>query len=259
MSTPLSNGQVDAQQDSVVYGAWISRRLPCLETALRAQLLNLNWNCSRIGWAFCESRSLRGGSMTSMIAVCSSQASYRLRYPTLRRLPSLFVVAPASSALCISSCGKWLLELYTHTPCRTFIFLTHVPCVAYRHHVRAWLKVFAVCMSYLSISPSPFSCFIHRLCCSRTVTSTLRSRLHLPSRTVPDPKARVKRTSVRGARRLATWPIPRTPQVMSPKSSTRLLLQVETRRPSTIWTTITSLTSQKSHARTLDSSVFPQC
>ena len=32
-----------------------------------------------------------------------------------------------------------------------------------------------------------------------------------------------------------------------------------TRRPSTIRTTITFLTSQKSHARTLDCSVFPQC
>ena len=84
------------------------------------------------------------------------------------------------------------------------------------------------------------------------VTTTFTS-----STTVPDPKARVKRTSAAGS--LATWPIPRTPQVMSPRSSTRLLLQKETRRPSTIRTTITSLTSQKSHARTLDCSVFPQC
>ena len=46
----------------------------------------------------------------------------------------------------------------------------------------------------------------------RTVTSTPRSRLHLPGRTVPDPEARVKRTSARAARSFATWPIPRTPQ-----------------------------------------------
>ena len=115
-----------------------------------------------------------------------------------------------------------------HTQCRTHIFLTHFPCVVYRH--RVWLKVFAVRMSCLPTSPSPFPCFIHRLCCSRTVTSTLRSCLHLPCRTVPDPKARVKRTSARAPRSLATWPIPRTPQVMSPKSSTRLLLQAGTRR-----------------------------
>ena len=51
----------------------------------------------------------------------------------------------------------------THTSCRTHIFLTHFPCVAYRHRLHAWLKVFAVRMSYLSISLSPFSCFMHRL------------------------------------------------------------------------------------------------
>ena len=72
-------------------------------------------------------------------------------------------------------------------------------------------------------------------------------------------KERVKRTSARAARSLATWPIPRTPQVTSPKSSTLLLLQMETRRLSTIRTTIISLTSRKSHAKTLDCSVFPQC
>ena len=33
---------------------------------------------------------------------------------------------------------------------------------AYRHRVHVWLKVFAVRMSYLSISPSPFSCFMRR-------------------------------------------------------------------------------------------------
>ena len=46
---------------------------------------------------------------------------------------------------------------------------------------------------------------------------------------------------------------------MSPKSSTRSLLWTVTRCPLTIRTTITSLTSRKSHARILNSSVFPQC
>ena len=100
-------------------------------------------------------------------------------------------------------------SLCTHTPCRTHIFFALVPCVTYRHE-HAWLKVFAVCMSYLSISTSPFSCFIRRLCCSRTVTSTPRSRLHRLRRASPDPKARVKRTSARAPGSLATWPIPRT-------------------------------------------------
>ena len=52
---------------------------------------------------------------------------------------------------------------------------------------------------YLSISPSPFSCFIRLFCCSRTVTSRPHSCLHSLCRTVPDPKARVKRTSARAA------------------------------------------------------------
>ena len=96
---------------------------------------------------------------------------------------------------------------YTHTPCRTHIFLTHFPCVAK-----------GVCSApYLSISPSPFSCFIRLFCCSRTVTSRPHSCLYSLCRTVPDPKARVKHTSARAAGSLATWPIPRTPQGCQPK------------------------------------------
>ena len=69
----------------------------------------------------------------------------------------------------------WVLGS-VHTPCRTHIFLTHIPCVAYRRRVHAWRKVFAVRMSYLSISPSPFSCFIRLPCCSPTVISRPPSR-----------------------------------------------------------------------------------
>ena len=61
---------------------------------------------------------------------------------------------PRSGNYCVCDGGG------THTPCRTHIFLTHFPCVAYRHRVHAWPKVFAVRMSHLAISPSPFSCFI---------------------------------------------------------------------------------------------------
>ena len=101
-------------------------------------------------------------------------------------------------------------------------------------------------------------------------------RPRLPCRTVPDPKARVKRTSVRAARRLAAWSIPRTPQfhqltckvqlgtVRAQRPKDRLCVCVcFTYRASarqdflTIRTTITSLTTRKSHVRTLNSSVFP--
>ena len=51
-------------------------------------------------------------------------------------------------------------------------------CVCDGRHVHAWLDVFAMRMSYLSISPSPFWCFIRHPCCSRTVTSRPPSCLH---------------------------------------------------------------------------------
>ena len=111
------------------------------------------------------------------------------------------------------------------TPCRTHIFLTAslrgVQTSTYTHGSRC----LQCGLSYRSISPSPFSCFISRPCCSRTVTSKPYSRRHCPRRTFPlILKARVKRTSARAPRSLATWPIPRTPQVMSPRSSTKSLL-----------------------------------
>ena len=77
--------------------------------------------------------------------------------------------------------------------------LHFIPCVTYRRTLTAQ-GVCSASMSYLSISPFPLSCFIRRPSCSRTVTSTRCSRLHLPCRTFPDPKARVKRTSERAAR-----------------------------------------------------------
>ena len=113
---------------------------------------------------------------------------------------------------------------HVHTPCRTHIFFAHFLCVTYRHRVHAWLKVFAACRISISISLSLFSCSIRHPCCSRTVTSTPRSRPHRLRRALPDPKARVKRTSARAPRSLATWPILCTPQVMSPKRLARPLL-----------------------------------
>ena len=71
-----------------------------------------------------------------------------------------------------------------------------------------------VCSAHVISQHLTFSLLMFHppLCCSRTVTSTPRSRLHLPCRTAPDPKAPVQRTSARAARSLATCPIPRTPQ-----------------------------------------------
>ena len=72
-------------------------------------------------------------------------------------------------------------------------------------------------------------------------------------------KVQDMRHSAPASRSLATWPSQMQTQVMSPRSSTRPLLQTATRRPSTVRTTIAPVTSRIPHARTLDCSVFPQC
>ena len=86
------------------------------------------------------------------------------------------------------------------------------PHIFMRVNTHAWLKdlnkVFAVCMSHISVSLSLSSCVTLHPCCSRTVTSTPRSRPHRFRRAQPDPKARVKRTTAWAPRSLATWPIP---------------------------------------------------
>ena len=153
--------------------------------------------------------------------------------------------------------------------CRMHIFCTalrtsaHLHACEHTHGPRLWKRFCCMRMSLISVSPSPFSCFTLHPCCSPTVTSTTPSRLwrpRLPCRALPDPKARVKRTSAWVPRSLATWPIPtHSTGYMSPSSPTRPLLWTVTRCPSTIRTTIASLTSREPHARTLDCSVFPQC
>ena len=67
------------------------------------------------------------------------------------------------------------------------------------HDASVCNKVCCMFMSHISDSPSPLSCFIGRPCCSRTVTSTSRSRPHRFLRALPDPEARAKRTSRRSA------------------------------------------------------------
>ena len=100
--------------------------------------------------------------------------------------------------------------LCARTPCRTHILLTHFLAwrtdVAYTPGSRCSQGACHVSPSHLF--PSHVSSTVFAV--PAPVTSTLRSCLHLPCRTVPDPKARVKRTSA-CASSLATWPIRRTP------------------------------------------------
>ena len=102
-------------------------------------------------------------------------------------------------------------------------------------------------MSYLSISPSPFSCFIRLSCCSLTVTSRAPS---LPncSRSESAGQAHL-RTSGGEFGHLAdsmhsTGYDPKEFDRMSPADGDH------SRRPSAIRTTITSLTSRKSRENT---------
>ena len=120
-------------------------------------------------------------------------------------------------------------------------------------------KRFFAHVSHLPISPSPFSCFFRRPCCSPHghFDTSFPSAPSWPncSRSGSAGQAHF-RTSGEEFGYLADLT---HSTGFEPKSSTRLLLQTETRRLSTIRTTMTSLTSQKSNARTLDCSVFPQC
>ena len=91
----------------------------------------------------------------------------------------------------------------THTPCRTLTFPTQFSLRDVQTSRTRMAQGVCSALSHLTISPSPFSCFIRLLCCSLTVNSRPPSRLRrprLPCRTSPDPKAWVKRTSARAAR-----------------------------------------------------------
>ena len=86
----------------------------------------------------------------------------------------------------------------THAPCRTHIFSDTVSLRDVQTSRTRMAQGVLQCACHISpshILPSHVS--LRHPCCSPTVTSTLRSCLHLPCRTVP--------------RSLATWPIPRTP------------------------------------------------
>ena len=94
-----------------------------------------------------------------------------------------------------------------HTPCRTRIFLTHFPCVAYKHRVHACLQ----CACHISPSHP-----LHSHVSSAVVAVPVRSLRHLvPVSTLfaeMFPFRKRGRTSARAAGSLAAWPIPRTPQ-----------------------------------------------
>ena len=117
-------------------------------------------------------------------------------------------------------------EVYTLTccarTCSLHIARAHLVCahphIFMRVQTHAWLKVvkkvFAVCISHISISPSPLSCFTRRPCCSRTVTSTLRSRPHRLAELYPTQK---RGSSAFPHERRGVWLLGRSRALHSPR------------------------------------------
>ena len=147
-------------------------------------------------------------------------------------------------------------HMYTHSPVAHTFFCCTVCLRTSAHlracHTHAWLEVptrFFAHVSRLSISHSPFSCITH-LCCSCTVTSRPLSRPHVLA-VLTCPKSAGHAHLRTRTRSLAIWPSPPSTQVTSPKSSTRILPWMMTRRSSTIQTSMKSLTSRK-NTRTKD-------
>ena len=161
--------------------------------------------------------------------------------------------------------------LYTHSPvARTFFGTTraHFVCahfahiflrVRHTHGSRTRKDIMCAYVVSLLISPSLFSCFtrlsplfLH----GHFETNLTDALIHTFLPNFLHPTARVKRTQHEDEQ--FGYLAESVSNVMSPRSSTRILSWMMTRRPSTIRTTI-SLTSRSPQASTLDNSVLSQC
>ena len=85
----------------------------------------------------------------------------------------------------------------------------HVLCTFSLRHVQTRTRMAQGVCSVFVISLHLVLCLIRRLCCSRGHFDTTFPSAPSSSSS-PDPKARVKRTSARASKSLASWPIPRT-------------------------------------------------
>ena len=129
------------------------------------------------------------------------------------------VVFRSYASACSAPLGSLLERVHTLC-CRTHILSAWRTDITHTHGSSICKKVCSVHVVSLSISPSPFSRFTRRLCCSLIVTFPAP---HL-CRVLFAPKSRSMRTPTRAARRLSKWQIQRTPQVMSPRCSTKTFL-----------------------------------
>ena len=158
----------------------------------------------------------------------------------------------------------------TQTPCATHIFMHIARAQSHSHifmrvHVHAWLKSCqkgVCCMCVFDLSISLLMIHLSLLFFDGHFETTpdydfTDNPMILPY--FPVLKGQDMRHSAPASRSLATWPSQMQTQVMSPTSSTRSLSWTMTRCTLTIQTSMKSLTSRKTHTRTLDRSVFLQC
>ena len=142
-----------------------------------------------------------------------------------------------------------------HSACT--VTFAHFSCVSHTRMAQGHEK-FVCCMCVISLHLAfsllmfhPSLLFLH------THLDITFLSVFLPN--FPVLKAQDMRNSAHASRRLATWPSQMQTHVMSPRSSTRSLLWTVTRCALTIQTSMKSLTSRKTHTKTLDCSVFSQC
>ena len=155
--------------------------------------------------------------------------------------------------------GRCTLTCCSHIFCahRAHCVLRTSSCVSHTHGSRSWkrclLHAHVVSLDFSHVSPVS-------ICSFCTVTSRPTSPTHPSTRSGRTFPAQKRGSSALRTRTssLATWPRPSSSQVMSPKSSTRSLPWMLTRRPSTI-RTIISLTSRRPQARTLDTVFWILC
>ena len=119
MPTPPANGRVDAQQGTVVYGAWISRRVPCREsTSHSVSQPSLNRLTNWLSFS-CESES-RGWSMMSKVslrAILSRRVVYLIP-PSVSDSPPVTFLHCSLSLLRVRHCAHLVVwKMTSRTSC----------------------------------------------------------------------------------------------------------------------------------------------
>ena len=195
----------------------------------------------------------------------NSTAQHSLPLPTCVFLTVIWRRTPDRVELRLVS---RLFPSHVHTRRRTHILSAHIrtcSCVCtYTHGSSVCPKRFVACVCRWSPSRL-LSSHVSPILAVTWRSLRDQSRHHVPVHLLAElsrPKSAGHaqlRTCIEEFGYLAKWPSQMQTQVMSPRSSTRSLSWTMTRCSLTTQTSMKSLASRKTHARTLDCSVFPQC